>query len=600
MHRPVSTLERSAGGVRLVGLAGRRLAGVSPHLVFAPLALLGGLAAAVLGAVRRFIDVDGISYLDVADAYLAGGWAAGANAYWSPLYPWLLAGATRISGAGRESELAVAQVVNFSVFVLALAAFVAFWGELARARGTGGAGAAEDRGFGPWAWWAMGYALFAWSAFRLVTVWGTTPDLLVLAAVLAAGATLVRMHRRPASWLLPAGLGLILGLGYLAKAVMFPVSLAFVVSAWGAVRGVRGATARAGLVLVVFALVAGPFVATLSLQKGRFTFGDSGRLNYARFVNGVPDIHWRGEPAGSGTPQHPTRRLSTEPAVYEFATPVGGTYPVWYDPTYWYEGVTVRFDAGQQFAALVRTGYGYTELVLKRQGAALAALVLLLAAMGPARRWGLPALGRYWFVWLPALAGMGLYALVYMEGRYVAPFLVLCWGVALAAVRLPDDRGGARLLGAGAFVVALVLGINLVAPKEKLIARYLRPAQLSPGSGGGARYDVGPSGASAQLPAARALAELGLRPGDPVAYVGYGYYAYWARLAGVRIVAEIPSADAHFFWEADEDGRARIVRTLAAAGPRAIVIEASSAHPPPQGWHRLGHTGYYLLPVTRD
>jgi hypothetical protein len=571
----------------------RASARIHPHLLFLPVGIAAGVAGVVLGARRRFIDVDGISYLDVADAYLRAGWADGANAYWSPLYPLLLAGARSLFDPGREGELALVQTVNAGIFLLALGCFIAFWQELGRYRSRASLRESSGAGFGPWVWWGMGYVLFFWSAFRLITVWGTTPDLLVLAAVLASGALLLRMTARPATWQPAIGLGAVLGLGYLAKAVMFPLAFVFIVAAWGALGRTRQAGARAAVTFLVFAAVASPFVATLSIQKGRFTFGDSGRLNYARFVNGVPDIHWQGGIAGSGTPRHPTRQLASNPAIYEFDGPVGGTYPVWYDPTYWYEGVETQWNSRQQISALVRTGRTYTELILLRQGAALAAVLLLFVAMGRRRRWGLPALGSLWILWAPALAGMAVYALVYVEGRYVAPFLILAWGALLAAVRLPTRPPGPRLLTGGGGLVGLALALNLVMPNEKVLRPFLASPQAA--GDGGTWYDPGPSGASAQLPAARALADLGLEPGDPVAFIGYSYYAYWARLAGVRIVAEVPMPGARQFWDADESGRAEIVGTLFSTGARAVVVVAEGRHPPPAGWHRLGDTGYLAL-----
>jgi hypothetical protein len=40
---------------------------------------------------RHVMNSDGICYLDLADAYLSGGWKMLLNGHWSPLYPWLLA-----------------------------------------------------------------------------------------------------------------------------------------------------------------------------------------------------------------------------------------------------------------------------------------------------------------------------------------------------------------------------------------------------------------------------------------------------------------------------------------------------------------------------
>jgi hypothetical protein len=582
----------------------------TPHHYLTPASVAVGFAAAWFGFQRRFINVDGVSYLDMADAYLQGGWQEGANAYWSPLYPWLLAGAVRVIQPGVLGELAVAQLVNATVFLITLGAFIFFWSEANAVRrreadAAPGSVQVSRVGFSGWAWWVMGYALFLWASLRLIKVWTLTPDMLVLASVLAAGGLLLRMRRRPDAWHLAVALGVVLGLGYLAKAVMFPLGLVFVLGAWGALGANRRALGRAAMVAAVFAVVALPYAVTLSAQLDRLTFGDAGRLNYARYVNGVPDLHWQGDLPGHGTPRHATRQISSDPAMYEFAEPVGGTYPVWYDPAYWYNGIEVRMDAGQQIAALVRTGRDYVDFLLLRQGAAAAVVLLLFLAMGPSGRWGLKALGGYWFLWLPAVAAFGLYALVYVEPRYVAPFLFLLWGSALAAVRLPDDATHRRLLGGAAVVVTAVFALNLAMPNDKTLRGFLVPAQArtaaasaaAAGSASGASSSRGLTGPAAQRLAARALAEAGVAPGEHVAFIGYSYDAYWARLAGLRIVAELPYAGARSFWEGDAQQRAAITDQLFAAGTTAIVTLADSRYPPPEGWRRLGETAYYIIQV---
>ena len=53
------------------------------------LASLGfGLAHAWIG--RYSMNPDGMSYLDMGDALLRRDWAHAVNAYWSPLYGWML------------------------------------------------------------------------------------------------------------------------------------------------------------------------------------------------------------------------------------------------------------------------------------------------------------------------------------------------------------------------------------------------------------------------------------------------------------------------------------------------------------------------------
>src|SRR3972149_2593335 len=40
---------------------------------------------------RDLFDPEGISYLDIADAYLRGDWQAALTGLWSPMYSWLVA-----------------------------------------------------------------------------------------------------------------------------------------------------------------------------------------------------------------------------------------------------------------------------------------------------------------------------------------------------------------------------------------------------------------------------------------------------------------------------------------------------------------------------
>src|SRR5229473_2442473 len=73
------------------------------------------------------------------------------------------------------------------------------------------------------------------------------------------------------------------------------------------------------------------------------------------WVNGIqPFVGWTGTPGGD-EPVHAPRTIFENPQVLEFATPIAGTYPLWYDPAYWYEGAKARFNASQQIAALKRS-----------------------------------------------------------------------------------------------------------------------------------------------------------------------------------------------------------------------------------------------------
>src|SRR5690349_13520626 len=73
-------------------------------------------------AFRFYIEPDGVNYLDIARAYLRRDWMNALNAYWSPLYSWLLA---LIHGVFRPSpywESTFLHLLNFGLFLFALAA----------------------------------------------------------------------------------------------------------------------------------------------------------------------------------------------------------------------------------------------------------------------------------------------------------------------------------------------------------------------------------------------------------------------------------------------------------------------------------------------
>ncbi|HYM13721.1 MAG TPA: hypothetical protein VEU62_23480, partial [Bryobacterales bacterium] len=82
--------------------------------------------------------------------------------------------------------------------------------------------------------------------------------------------------------------------------------------------------------------------------------------------------------------------------------------------------------------------------------------------------------------------------------------------------------------------------------------------------------------------------------GDQVALIGAGTEAFWARLARVRIIAEMPIEDAGYFWAAGEPVRSRAIQMFRSTGAKAIVAESLPPYASAPGWQRLGHTGYYV------
>ncbi len=366
-----------------------------------------------------------------------------------------------------------------------------------------------------------------------------------------------------------------------------------------------------GVAASAFLVVAAVYFVPLSLVKGRLTFGDSARLNYMWYVNGTTrHIHWRGEPPGSGVPVHPTRKIWDDPPAYEFGTPFKVTYPPWYDPSYWYEGARARFDATAQLSTLwfnartlfdlvgtwAQALWAATFLALyvwgrlrgaRREGARLAA-----ARRDAARREGAWRDGAAlsWLLLLPSLGMLFLLALVKIEDRYVGAFVVLAWLAVIAAARVPR-----RVLACRVAPLAVVLLCACMMSELAPVARNSARAAWRD-------WREGPdSAAAAQLEVVDALRGAGVREGDGVASVGYAFGALWARLARVRVVAEVtsgsleaPTGDVERFWRADPKVRSKIYELFAADGAKVVVADRAPDAASDEGWRRIGATSYYV------
>src|ERR1051326_41517 len=403
-------------------------------------ALFGALYAWV---ARHQINTDGLSYLDIGDAYLRGDWAAAINAYWNPFYSWLLGIALRVLAPTPYWEFGVAHLVNFVVYLGAFAGFAFFLEELRRPRRASGPGwiPLPDVPFR-----LVGYALFLWSSLHWIRLAVLVPDMCVAAFVYVGAALLLRLRRGAGARGTAILLGVVMGLGYLAKATMFPLAFLFLAFATLDTRDLRRALRQFAVGVIAFALVAGPFVLALSLQKGRPTFSDSGRLHYAWMVNGVRLFNWNGDPPGSGVPKHPPGRIFDPPPIHEFGTPLPGTVPEWYDPSYWYDGIRPRYDDVDGFARIVKqTTRRYAAFFRLRTVVSVALALAALLLIARRRRGRLASdLAEHWPLVAIALVVFTIYSILGFETRRVAPFFVLLALGLLAGVRLPATRTAGR------------------------------------------------------------------------------------------------------------------------------------------------------------
>jgi len=537
---------------------------------------LGGLRA---WFCRYELTPDSMSYLDLARLLANGHFSTAVSSYWSPLYAALCGIVLKVFRPSTFWEFPAIHVLNLVIFIISLAAFEYFW--------TGILSLAARHSECPipaWAGWTIGYAAFLSSSLDLITLGLVNPDLLVSAVVFVISGIVARIQMGEGGTPQFLSFGAILGLGYYVKAPLFLLAFAFLLVAYVAAGHCRKALARTAVAFCVFAVVTAPLVLTLSKRAGRVTFGDTARLSWAWYIDGVKCFrHWQGGPDSSGVPLHPTRKLLQFPEVYEFGTPLSVTYAPWFDPPYWYAGVQPHLFVKRQVIVAGRNLIALLEAIAHAQAIVVAGLLILLMVSDGGR---FRRVCRAWPLLIPAVAAIAMFVMVHIEGRFVAEWLVIVWGAIVSAISLRDSTASYRWIRAVVVATALMTTGIVSLNTLRVAAGIDRAAGRSPGD--------------ALL--AQDLAHLGIGPGMKVAYIGDGTGAYWAHLGQLTIVAEVPGGSASDsdhpaadFWAATPELQALVIQVLAGTGARALIANPPSV--PSRDWQRIGETRYYFYPL---
>lgn len=522
-------------------------------------------------SARHLMNPDGLSYVDMASEALHSGPCALINGLWSPGYPALLSLAFALFHPSPAQEFPFVHFVNFLIFALTLWAFQFFLVRWRLYTNAFRSMADEDMRFiVPFA-----YCTFLWFTLEHIGLRFVTPDLCVAAVVFLAAGIACRLGLPDSSRKHYVALGLAFGLGYYFKAPLFPLGVVLL-GGFLLYPPSRGITRRKLLLsLLIFLLAAAPLVTALSSRAGKLSFGEAGRLNYAWYVNGLhPFIGWIGSEQGqpfssvqhdlqpqaasandahtSGVPEHPPRRLMEKPLILEFGSPIKGTFPLWYDPSYWYAGANVRFDLRKQINVLGGSLEEYKTIFHQTRVLFYGAAVLSFVA-ACRKRFPNVTLREFWLLAWP-VAAMLMYALVHLETRYIAPFLVLLWLAIYSAVFSRVDRRIAVT------VCVVLIGLLMVPLSDDVAAENAR-----------ATNELLSSSQPDYQAIAAGLRNLGLQGGDCLAVVGYPFDPFYARYAGLRVVANIPATDE--FWNLSAPELKSVAERLTQIGVKAIVAE---------------------------
>jgi hypothetical protein len=554
------------------------------HVLFRMLAIGLGVLHVYAAITSQSMNADGISYLDIGDAYFRADWVNAINPVWSPLYSWILGFANFVIRPSIQWEFPLVHLVNFIIYLIALSSFEFMWKRVRAYEASNESFAIPDS----W-WWTLGYLLFIWISLSLIEIWAVTPDMLMAVFVFLAAGLIAQIRAGDANFRNFLYLGLVLGLGYLSKTFMFAIALVFLAISIMVARQKTKALLYMLWATGIFILISLPFILLISEKKGKFTIGESGTVTYLRYANGMPFPHWQGDPQSGIILTHPSRIVHQSPTVYEFNGPIGGTYPISTDPSYWYEGVEPRFDIASLLARLLASGLVYAELFFHQQGI-LVACIFALYLMRQGGKYTLQEILQRWVLVIPALIAFGLYGTVLVEGRYVGAFILLFWADILGNVRIPNAPANGPWLGVLSSIVAFGLLGNIILFNLDGFTR-LNPSWQS-------TLGAAATPAAKPLAVARTLQALGVRQGDKVGVIGYAYDSFWARLAHVSIVAEMLEADADEFWRGDEVLRQSMLQSFANTGVDAVVAEYVPGYAGLHDWHQVEDSNYYIYVFT--
>jgi len=509
-------------------------------VLVATLVLLVGLQ------LRRWngaVNADGISYLELAAQYARGDLSAAANGYWSPLYPILLGVAFRLAKLSTlqlnrsviTPELRVMLGVNAAIAVFATALYMRLLVELdGRDGGTASDGLRAAR-------FAAAGSLWIWWIVRFSSVTTTSPDLLLAAWLAATSTELVIAGARPSRWG-AVRLGIALALGFWTKAVFFLV-IPVAVVAYLLLVGRAWVRQHAASLIVTAAVLSAPLVLVQSASQGRFSFGETGRLNYGWYVNGasrgVAVVESRAE-SRSRRGRPAVIRMDSAPGVLMYSDASAASFSYWYDPSRYEPRARPTLSVANQWRTL-KANVRWFRIV----GGAFAVLCLLALGISTRRRRLTPS---HLVALLPALALIALHALTHPEGRLAGSAIVCGLAMLLYCSGQRRETPARRAIVLAESGVLLLIPLSIALQVGSSDALRERRRNLDPG---------------------RDQTRLGLAPGSRIGLLASPYGNYWAHELGLRIaVAGEPASESR---TVDREMLARIAEESC---DRGVPLEA--------------------------
>lgn len=559
------------------------------------LATLLGAFEGVYGRVRY--SGDAISYLNVARAVHAGDWKLAFNPMWGIGYPLLISAASFVFPQTPTGEWLAIHCMNLAIFVAALLTFsylVLVAARTARLRWI-----LEDTAATRFL--IVGaFTLFLSIELSMDNVSRVGPDMLVSCLVFLASALLIKLEEKP-ELRLAILLGVITGLGCSIKNIFLPLMFLFAAAVF-----LTQKNRRAGLLAALTTVVTGvvcmtPYVSGLSWAAGHLTLGESGNINYAWHVNKLEDgAFWQGSSADPfGAPIHPPVMALDRPHIYLFGEPFPVTFPPFFNPPYFYQGYRHIFHLKRQISAIVHNVYQIVK-AFKTQVILFAFVVcwiLRIFSVPGKGKWLGPRVGL-WPLAVISVAGILLYVLVWVEGRYITSFLAMLLLIALFKLMAQGQAGSgmaSAMPNRSLLIWILVIGCagTLIATEHddvRDVLGHVRHHQLF-------NNDT-------EWTAGLYLQQLGLVPGDRVAIVSDlldSSTANWAYMDHLILIGQLrgekppyPVNDIDVFWHSSPQQQKDAMEIFHRAGAKLVFAMAKPDGVDAPGWERVPETPFWI------
>jgi hypothetical protein len=514
---------------------------------------------------RYFINGDAIAYIEMGEALRTGQWSGLTNLTYSPAYPVLLGIAQALLSTNPMNELQLLRTVNFTCFLLAMAAceFLMFFVKREIRHTT------EDGWclFPINVFTALCYSMFLVCSLVFVRIRLLNPDMMVFAIVMTAAALLLWIREDAGSYLKFVILGVITGFGYLTKSFFLPFSPIFFLMSGLCVGSVKKSIPRVAVGILAMLIVAAPLMASLSSRVGRFSYGELGPHAYATIISGM------GQPV---TPEV----LNHSPKVSRFVYEIPCTRPAGFDICYWHEGLKPVFNLRAQLKTIY---YNVKEIFLDTPWLLFIVIwYFILMWLGTVRIGPLVPASMFLLLIMPAIAGIAFYCLILMEMRYIGPYLFLGFVGLTVSLRFPE--GDLKTYKKSLSLSLALISFFMVMLVHSAIDQSIRglistDKQLS--------YR---DSFKEEVLVKDFLIRQDIQRGDCAAVIG-NPPVYWARMAGIKILAEIPSQEE--FIHSSEQQRKRSLAALEVSNIKAVVAKGGF-------FNGLNSEGWQPVPGTRD